>query len=218
MPISFFLISSLQSPDLSIKFLIFLAFSKESDLGFDPEIKRVDHSDFELRFLVQGVEYSASKVLYDLGAEVMCGRGTRVFEAHPHGHVNPTPRVIKDCWVENRVGKEMEHIIVEKVNAAIGPDKFCEYFVDVYGYHKVENQALDRFCSILFNEQFDVRRSTHTLSWDGEANPQRRPNPRFRYQIVCTERGTSLYDITSLSETFGYLIQVMDGTKLVIVV
>ena len=121
------------------------------------------HSDFELRFLVQGVEYSASKVLYDLGAEVMCGRGTRVFEAHPHGHVNPTPRVIKDCWVENRVGKEMEHIIVEKVNAAIGPDKFCEYFVDVYGYRKVENQVLDRFCSILFNEQFDVRRSTHSF-------------------------------------------------------
>ena len=43
MPISFFLISSLQSPDLLVEFFIFLAFSKESDLGFDPEIKRVDH-------------------------------------------------------------------------------------------------------------------------------------------------------------------------------
>jgi len=42
--------------------------------------------------------------------------------------------------------------------------------------------------------------------------------PRSRYQIVYAERGTSLYDITSLSETFSYLVQVTDGTNLVIVV
>ncbi|KAF9641869.1 hypothetical protein BDM02DRAFT_3194391, partial [Thelephora ganbajun] len=37
---------------------------------------------------------------------------------------------------------------------------------------------------------------------------------RFRYQIVYTERGVSLYNITSLSETFEYLTQVTDGLLL----
>lgn len=233
----------MQSPDLLIKFFIFLAFSKESDLGFDTEIQRVNDSDFELQFTIQGTDYLTSKVLYDVGADAMCGRGTWAFEAYPQGQVNPTPRVIKDCWIEDRKGKEMEHIIVEKVRAAIDHDKFREYFVDVCGYRKVENEALDRFCSILSNAQFDVQGNTHTLSWDGKASHDitysqlgqafvdgqdphlqqnsgitqlRRPHRRFRYQIVYAERGTSLYDVASLSETFGYLVQVTDGTKLVI--
>ena len=233
-----------QSPDLLVNFFIFLAFSKESDLGFDTEIERVNDSDFELRFLIQGTDYLTSRVLYDVGADSMCGRGTWVFEAYPRGQVNPTPRAVKDCWVEDREGKEMEHMIVEKVRAAIGHSEFCKYFVDVCGYRKVKNEVLDRFCIILSDAQFDVQGNTLTLSWNGKANHDvtysqlgqafvdgqdsylqqnsgvtrpRQPHRRFRYQIVYAERGTSLYDVTSLSETFGYLVQVTDGTKLVVI-
>ena len=132
-----FLTSSLQSPDLLIKFFTFLAFSEESDLGFDTKIERVNHSDFELRFLIQGKHYLTSGVLYDVGADAVCGRVTWVFKAYPQGQANPHPGpcVIKDCWVEDREGKEMEHIIVENVRAAIGHDRFREHFVNVCGHH-----------------------------------------------------------------------------------
>ena len=83
-----FLIFSLQSPDLLIKFFIFLAFSKESELGFDTQIERVNYSDFQLHFLIQGTDYLTSRVLYDVGADAMCGRGTWVFEAYQIGRAH----------------------------------------------------------------------------------------------------------------------------------
>jgi len=176
----------------------------------------------------------------------MCGRGTWVFEVYPQGQTKPKPLVIKDCWVEDRPGKQMEHTIINKVREAMGDDEFRKHFVDFCGYRKATNAALTKYCRIPSGGKLDTGFETSPLVWEAKvdhttnysqlgqalvtsqdsrlesgirsATQQRRPHPRFRYQIVYGERGTSLYDITSLSETFGHLIEVMEGTELSVVV
>ena len=150
-----------------IKFFTFLALSKEPDLGFNTQIERVNHSDFELRFLIQEKHYLTSGVFYDVGANTMCGRGTWVSDAYPKDQANPhsVPCVTKDCWMGDCEGKEVERIIIENVRAA-----FREHFVDVCGYRQVKNEALYRFCNFLSDGGFDLQRNIHSLSSDIETN------------------------------------------------
>jgi Fungal protein kinase len=229
----------LQDPDLLIRIFVFLAFASESDLGFDTEIERVNNSDFQLRFSIQGENYLTLMVLYDIRADSMCGRGTWVFEAYLEDHKNLEPYAIKDCWVEDRPGKQMEHAIIEQVREVIGRQAFCEHFVDFRGYRKVTNEAITKYCGItlcsetpswskiypLVLEAKVDHATTYTKSGQAvvidpefrlepgasSAAHQRHPHPRFRYQIVYAERGVSLYDITSLSKLFGHLIEVTKG-------
>ena len=240
-----------QDQDSLIHFFSILAFSSESELGFDTEIERVNNSDFELRFCVEEVRYLTSGVLFDIGADATCGRGTRVFEAYQEvqeDDENKVPCIVKDCWVEDCEGKCMEHEIIQQVRGKICSEKFREHFVDFCGYRKTTNEPLDRFCRILTNKTFnvqDVQEWSETLVWtvaakhhtnytkSGQAfvsdqrshlrptpppaRPQRLPHPRFRYQIVYTEKGTSLHCVTSLSNTFRHLAQVTDGMNLSII-
>ena len=46
-----------QDQDSLIHFFSILAFSSESELGFDTEIERVNNSDFELCFCIEEVRY-----------------------------------------------------------------------------------------------------------------------------------------------------------------
>ena len=54
-----------------------------SDLGFDTQIERVNYSDFKLCFLIEGTGYLIPIVLYDVGADAVCGHGIWTFEAYP---------------------------------------------------------------------------------------------------------------------------------------
>ncbi|KAF9643095.1 hypothetical protein BDM02DRAFT_3132663 [Thelephora ganbajun] len=230
-----------KEPDQLIRFFIFLAFLNESDLGFDGEIEQLDNSDFELRFPIQKKDYLMSTVLYDIGADSMCGHGTWVFEAHLDP-MNLRPYVIKDCWVEERPGKQMEHLIIKKVQEAMSYDKFHEHFVDFCSYCRVVNAALAKYSKNLFSSGLDTGSEAIPLIREAEVNhaanysllgqamvasqdsylesgtrsviQQHHPHPRFRYQIVYTERGVSLYNITLLLETFECLIQVMNSLLL----
>ena len=54
-----------------------------SDPGFDTQIERVNYSDFKLCFLIEGTGYLTPMVLYDVGADAVCGHGIWTFEAYP---------------------------------------------------------------------------------------------------------------------------------------
>ena len=54
-----------------------------SNLGFDTRIERVNHSDFELCFLIEGTDCLTPRVLYDVGADAVCDHGIWAFEAYP---------------------------------------------------------------------------------------------------------------------------------------
>ncbi|KAF9642526.1 hypothetical protein BDM02DRAFT_3193080 [Thelephora ganbajun] len=221
----------LEDQDSLIRFFSTLAFSSESELGFDTEIERVNNSDFELRFSNKGVGYPTSGVLFDVGADATCGRGTWVFEVYeenPEDDENKVLRVVKDCWVEDCKGKHMEHEIIQEVRAAIGPEEFREHFVDCRLLKEFKTQEVQRPVRPLIWTPAAKRHTSYTKS--GRAlvsdqhhhlrptsqlvNPKRLPHPRSRYQVVYTERGASLYHITSLSDTFRCLVQVMCGLLL----
>ena len=99
-----------QDPDSLLKFFVILATSSKADLGFDSNIESAGETDFDLQFTIDGRDYRTSKLLYDIEANTPTGRGTWVFEVV--GKETKEVRVIKDCWVEDRPGKQMEHEII----------------------------------------------------------------------------------------------------------
>jgi len=68
------------------------------------------------------IALSALNCLYDDGARDMCGRGTRAFDARAEGE--GATLVIKDCWLEDRQDRTLEHVIVEGVRGAVGKAEF----------------------------------------------------------------------------------------------
>ncbi|KAF9645072.1 hypothetical protein BDM02DRAFT_3263161 [Thelephora ganbajun] len=173
--------------DALINFFLILASSDATELGFDTNIKWIsDTSDFDLGFTINGKVYETSRLLYDIGADAPYSCGTRVFEVKCKA--TQETRVIKDCWIEDRKGKEVEHTIVHKIKTAIGPDEFVNYFVDIIGH-----QRTDPTGGFLDVHKMLEKHAIH---------------PRFRYQVVYKEKGESLYQVTSLKEMFKHLARV----------
>ena len=102
-----------QDPDSLLKFFVILTTSSKADLGFDTNIERAGETDFDLQFTIDRRKYRTSKLLYDIGADTPTGRGTWVFEVVDKE--TKEVRVIKDCWVEDRPGKQMEHEIIARI-------------------------------------------------------------------------------------------------------
>jgi hypothetical protein len=175
-------------------------------------------------------------MLFDIGADAPMGRGSRVFEVKD-------PRtggtcVIKDCWVEDRLGKEMEHDIIARIKGSMSDEEFCNYFIDIYGYHKKEmSGGFGEVCKLLKTGTFEsvegfrpeplvpptesrssytlrapvAKRSYYLQSAEKKAVPTHPPHPRFRYQIVYKEKGISLFEVTSFEKVFKYINQAAEG-------
>ena len=145
----------------------------------------------------------------------MCGRGTRSFDAQVDGEA--TAFVIKDCWLEDRQGRTLEHDVVERVRSAVGQAEFRRRFIDICGHRITRNAALDRVCEILkrdFNKQdgfyvVQIHRSCHAVEL------KQPPRPRFRYQVVYREKGESFYHVRSLQKAYLGLNQVTKGKSIV---
>ena len=148
-------------------------------------------------------------------------------------------RVIKDCWVEDRLGKLMEHEIIERIKQDMKNDgDFHKYFIDICGYQKTptsggfhklcKNLETRTFAEVDFNYQHlvptDVQKAVyHTSAEDRipdqagyllqtlDGEPQVPPNPRFRYQVVYKEKGISLFEVLSFADVFKYIVQAADG-------
>ncbi|KAF9646538.1 hypothetical protein BDM02DRAFT_3270901 [Thelephora ganbajun] len=203
-----------EDPESAIKFFAILATSSATDLGFDTNIKRIGDCDFDLQFNIQGTEYNTSMLLYNVGADIPCGRGTWVFEVVDQE--TKEVRAIKDCWVENRRGKHMEHEIVA-TDTSGGFQGVCDIL------SKEEFKSLDNFYPQLLvlartnskpiYSRF-VGNSTPNRSHHSRRSPPPTqlaptipPHPRFRYQVVYSNRGISLFEVTSLEKVFVYLDQ-----------
>ena len=227
----------MQDPSSLIKFFILLATSSEADLGFDTNIKRTGETDFDLEFTIEEREYRASKLLYDIGADAPTGRGSRVFEVTDQG--TKEVRAIKDCWIEDRPDKQMEHDIVAEIKRDVGAEEFGKYFVDVCGHRKTEMPGgFKSICDILENRNFiladefkplaliatDTPKPSYTASAsvaDQEHRLQQTPakqalehppHPRFRYQVVYAEVGMSLFEEESFGKVFRHISRAAYGT------
>jgi hypothetical protein len=226
-----------QDPDSLLKLFVILATSPEADLGFDTSIERVfGKSDFDVQFSIEGTGYRTTKVLFDVGADAPTGRGTRVFEVEDLRTGGKC--VIKDCWVEDRPGKEMEHNIAARIKERVGKEEFCEYFIDVCGHRRTDmSGSFEMVCQSLKAGTFNpgggfhpklvvpptksrssymsgapVANQDHYLRpAETKAAPSHPPHPRFRYQIVYKERGISLFEVTSLEKVFLYISHAAEG-------
>jgi hypothetical protein len=225
-----------QDPDSLLKFFTILATSSGEDLGFDTNIEKVGESDFDIQFSIDGKKYHTTKLLFDIGADAPTGRGSRVFEVDDPG--TGGKRVIKDCWVEDRPGKEMEHSIVVGIKMRMDEKEFCQHFIDVHGHHKKEMSG--RFGEVwkLLNTETSkstegieteplippiqptsayavgtsVANQDHLLQpTENEPPPSHLPHPRFRYQIIYEEKGISLFEVPSFGDVFVYISEATEG-------
>jgi hypothetical protein len=110
------LIQNFQEPATLISIFASLSFATDDALGWDPSIKRVlvdGKMCYEIE--VHGVEgaksvYRTHKVISDVGAIGLRGRGTRVFLARwldQNGQAVGDLVALKDAWVDvTRPGKE----------------------------------------------------------------------------------------------------------------
>lgn len=75
---------------------------------------------------------------------------------YPNGHTNSEPHVIKDCWVEDRPGKQVEHAIIESVRRAIDPENFRKHFVSFCVCRRTtSDKALMEYCKINLCSKLD---------------------------------------------------------------
>jgi hypothetical protein len=208
-----------------------LATASETDLGFDTNIKKIGETDFDLQFTIGEKVYHTSELLYDIGADAPTGRGSRAFEVVDQE--TEKVRVIKDCWVEDRPGKQMEHVILAEIERDVGNKDFGKYFIDVAGHRRTNTSGgFGRVCEILQTRTFkpadryephilipatDVPKPTYTAAASvadqdhylrpspTKPPPERPPHPRFRYQVVYDEKGIPLFEETSFVEVFGHI-------------
>lgn len=137
-----------------VHFFVILASSDKTELGFDTNIKRISEtSDFVLSFTVDKKVYNTSCLLYDIGADAPYSRGTWVFEVKDQE--DQGIRVIKDCWVEDRPGKDAEHIIAGNIKQKMGEVTFNKYFVNIIGHRRTDpTGGFLRVCEMLKKERF----------------------------------------------------------------
>jgi hypothetical protein len=148
-------------------------------------------------------------------------------------------RVIKDCWVEDRPGKEMEHSIVTGIKMGMDRKEFCGHFIDVHTHHKKEmsgrfgemwkllNAETSKFTEGIETEPLvppiqptsayavgtSVANQDHLLQpTESKPPPSHLPHPRFRYQIVYEEKGISLFEVPSFGDVFLYISEAAEGT------
>lgn len=203
------------------------------DLGINTNIESVGVTDVDLKFTIQGTGYRASKLLYDLGADTATGGGTRVFEVIDQR--TKKVRVIKDCWVEDRAQKRMEHEIVVGIKQDVNNDEdFHKHFINICGYRRTDTSGgFDKLLKGLNTGTFekvdlqprDIRKSVYCASAEDRApnqggyllqTPAERappilPCPRFRYQVVYDEKGVSLFEVPSFADIFVHIVQAADG-------
>jgi len=214
-----------QDPESLLKFFIILATASETDLGFDTNIKRVGESNFDLEFTVRGRTYHTSKLLCDIGANVMTGQGTWVFKVNDQE--TEEVRVIKDCWLEDRPGGQMEHEVVAEIKTIMGDKEFRKNFIDIDGHRKTyESGRLNSVCEILENRTSENSEPDFVVhvpcapqsSYHHRFQPDPvewvsndLPHPRFRYQVVYNEAGISLFQVTSFADAIKHIGQAADG-------
>ena len=203
-----------QDPGSLVRFFAILAVSSGSDLGIDTNIGIVDAYNSGFTFIIGGTTYQTSKCLYDDGTTNICGRGTRASEVRVDGEA--TALVIKDCWLEDRQDRTLEHDMVEKVRSAVGQAEFRRRFIDICGHRVTRNAVLDRVCEILKHD-FNKKDGFYAvpIHWSCQpVEPKQPPCPRFRYQIVYREKGDSFYHIKSLQKAYLDLNDVTKGESI----
>jgi hypothetical protein len=185
--------------------------------------------------------YRTTRIISDVGADGLRGRGTRVFEARKLGHrqeVVGEAVAIKDSWVD--ADRDREGNIRSKLYAeASETDKTLidRYFLTVLAQGDVRiNGEIDHTHdliigheTLLTNSKFEllakqqnVRRSRVIstglpIAWDQFALTRAPPvepyrySPKVHYRVVFKEVGTAIHAVKALDKVFSALVDATEG-------
>ena len=148
----------LQHHESVADFLLSIMFTEEHLLGWDPSITRLPppmvsrlSAQYDITILDTSKDkpvkttFRTKEMLWNYGADVLCGRGTRVWTAvklDAEDREGTELFVVKDHWSD--IGRHPEGKTVETIHNAVRtagvPDDmllFTEYFMQVEGYGDV---------------------------------------------------------------------------------
>ncbi|GJE97411.1 hypothetical protein PsYK624_136280 [Phanerochaete sordida] len=114
-----------QHPEKVIKFFLPLLFASEEDLGWDTTIKRhsprtVEGPAIQYDIEVGDTVYRTQRLISDAGAQLLRGRGTRVWEVRElkDGEETGPSLVLKDVWADE--DRDSEKTISDKIHDSGG--------------------------------------------------------------------------------------------------
>ena len=100
-------VATYQNYRLTTEILLRLMYADETALGWDPTMKRLSPRDYvgDVQYTIEcaGVTYRTVRLISDIATETIRGRGTRVWEVREvkeNSEEDPTPRALKDSWVD----------------------------------------------------------------------------------------------------------------------
>ena len=109
-----------------IEFFLRLIYAKPCELGWDETIRRIEptpgsQESIQYDIQVEGKTYRTSRIISNIGADALRGRGTRVWEvkevSSTTGEAFGSSLVLKDCWVD--VTREREGVILNNIRESI---------------------------------------------------------------------------------------------------
>ena len=223
-------------------------YADETQLGWDPTMQRESPREYvgDVQYTIEcdGVTYRTVRLISDVGAEAIRGRGTRVWEVREvkkNGKEDPTPRVLKDSWVDadrEREGKILESIR-EEAQGLPGDFNFDKYFMrakahsDVYidGVQDNTHLLIRRRGSLdgMLNEpplliKSGPPKNSKLPSNAGTKGATQVPeddapdlveySAKIHYRIVFTEVGTTIAEVDSLAAAMLAMTGVVKGEHL----
>ena len=219
-------------------------YADETALGWDPTMERLSPRDHvgDVEYLIEcgKAKYRTVRLISDSGAGTIRGRGTRVWEVREvkgNGEEDPTPRALKDSWVDawrEREGKILESIREEakQLPDAFDFDKYfmrAKAYSDVYiggvqdNTHfaygrptftgKVDKSPLEIESKTAKNtetrSQVRTKDVPHVL--DTDAHLSAKCAAKTHHRIVFTEVGKAIAEVESLALALLAMADVVKG-------
>ena len=225
-------------------------YADPTQLGWDPTMERVStrHHVGQVDYIIKfrDVRYRTVRLISDIGAEAIRGRGTRVWEVrqlNKNDEEDPTPLVLKDSWVD--ADREREgHILATIRETAQGLSNvydFDKYFMKAKDYGDVYiEDKLDHTYGLIRKRSSPVGSEHKPLVIKTKAPvPAKGPHipsnaagvtgapqlpgddddgqnsvkysAKIHHRIVFTEVGTTVAEVSSLSDAVFAMADVTRG-------
>jgi hypothetical protein len=184
--------------------------------------------------------YRTKRLISNIGADAVQGRGTRVWEVRKlsdRNHELEEPLVLKDAWIDD--DRMSEGSILREIHNKDGVGDNLHKLLDKYFLHVEDDgqvyirDVLDHTREVMLKghmlpdqcgsipvleERRDRNKATSSLQVQGAIvihAPEPKKPPQYsgkvHYRIVYKEFGKTIREVESMSEAFKYLSGVAEG-------
>lgn len=232
----------IRNPRYVVHFFLSLLFATPDDLGWDDTITRVSPPDVTENIVydikVGETVYRTKRLISNLGAEAIHGRGTRVWEViklDSKGRETGERRVLKDFWAD--ADRKPEGDILQRIrNSGTSKqrEKIRRYFMaaedqgEVYVGNQIDHTHVvmrkgmkpSRVTPLKIATNPSTRTASKlpvkggfTLPRPVTGNSDIKYSAKVHYRVVFTEVGKTLQEVDSLLTVFDCLGDVVEGLK-----